>query len=113
MLTNFDILSTDNATLDSLIVNAELRGVGRLRRLGHRLGDVQPASRRPASIGSGGNIGTLVFNQGPIDGDVEGRVVNSIEVTGDFGKTGSVTDASVRVRDLTTLPVTAAPSPAR
>jgi hypothetical protein len=107
VLTNFDILSTDNATLDSLIVNAELRGASNVF-VDSGIGSATFNRRVETTgfIGSGGNIGTLVFNQGLIDGDVEGRVVNSIEVTGDFGKTGSVTDASVRVRDLTTLRVT-------
>lgn len=107
VLTNFEILGADNASLDNLIVNAELRGASNVFvDLALTNATFNRRVDTTGFIGTGGNINSLTFNAGFIDGDLEARNLGTLNVTGDFGRTGSLTDAIVLVRDLTSLTVT-------
>ncbi len=107
ILTNFEILGADNASLDNLIVNAELRGASNIfADLALTSATFNRRVDTTGFIGTGGNINSLVFNGGFIDGDIEARNLGTLNVTGDFGRTGTTGDAIVLVRDLTSLTVT-------
>lgn len=107
ILTDFNILSTDNSSLQSLTVNAELRGASNVF-LDAALGSAVFNRRVDSTgiIGSGGDVGTLTFNQGLLDGDITTRNLNVLDVVGDFGRTGTTADAIATVRDLSLLRVT-------
>lgn len=107
ILSNFNVLSTDNASLTSLVVNAELRGNSNVF-VDAALTNATFNGRVDSTgvIGTGGNANAFVFAQGLIDGDVEALALNTLQVTGDLGRTGSLTDAIVQVRSLGSLVVT-------
>lgn len=106
ILTNFNILSTDNASLSSLTVNAELRGNSNIfLDIALTNATFNGLVNTTGVIGTGGDANDWFFGAGLVDGDLEALRLNALRVNGDLGRTGSG-DASVQVRSLGSLVVT-------